>query len=165
MLCAIHVARAAPSALAADVYFTRVPLDQVGDFAAYEYWIGGGHYDFDPDLAAPLLEGGVAPSVAYDSRLDRWLMAHSAPLSQAITLRSGLGVAGPWSAPLVIAEGDLPAIDPQSFVGDVTLLPELFAGDEIVLAQTVSSFERPPTATAQDFWTRLLRVPRPEALP
>jgi hypothetical protein len=151
--------------LAADVYFARVPAGEVTNFAAYEYWSGGGHYDSDPDLAAPLLEGGVAPSVAFDSRHDRWLMAYSTPLSRDVTLRSGLGAAGPWSAPLLIAEGDLPESDPESFCGDVTLLPALFAEDEITLGQTVGSFGRPPSATAEDFWTRLVRVPWPEALP
>jgi hypothetical protein len=156
--------------LAADVYFARVPADEVQNFAAYEYWIGGGDFDSDPDLAAPLLEGGTAPNVAYDARQDRWLMAYSTPLAREITLRSGLGVTGPWSAPLVIGECDLPEIDPDSFCGDVTLLPELFGATdsgetEIALAQTVASFERPASATAQDFWTRLIRVPWPEALP
>jgi hypothetical protein len=151
--------------LAADVYLARVPAGEVTNFAAYEYWSGGGHYDSDPDRAAPLLEGGVAPSVAFDSRHDRWLMAYSTPLSGDITLRSGLGAAGPWSAPLLIAEGDLPESDPESFCGDVTLLPALFAEDEITLGQAVGSFGRPPSATAEDFWTRLVRVPWPETLP
>jgi hypothetical protein len=151
--------------LAADVYLARVPVDEITNFAAYEYWMGGGEYDTDPDLAAPLLEGGVAPSIAYDSRHGRWVMAYSTPLSREITLRSGLGVAGPWSAPLPIAECDLPESDRESFCGDVTLLPALFAGDAITLGQTVGSFERPPSATLEDFWTRVVRVPWPEALP
>ena len=151
--------------LAADVYFARVHADEITNFAAYEYWIGGGDFAPDPDLAAPVLEGGVAPSMAYDARHERWLMAYSTPLTREITLRSGLDVTGPWSGPLAVGNCGLPESDPDSFCGDITLLPERSAEDQIALAQTVASFERPTNATAEDYWTRLLRVPWPDDLP
>ena len=76
--------------LAADVYFARVPAGELTNHAPYEYWAGGGEFDSDPDLAAPLLEGGTAPSVAYDAGRERWLMAYSPPLSVMAAAPMGL---------------------------------------------------------------------------
>lgn len=148
--------------LAADVYVARVPLDLLTEPAAYEYFQGGGDWSADPDLAGPLLEGGTTPSV-WRAGPERYLMAYTTPLAQHITLRSGLGPAGPWSRPVTFGACSLPF--DQAFCGEVSLLPG-FAGDgELALAQTIDSFEAPETATARDFWTKVVRGPVPSELP
>jgi hypothetical protein len=148
--------------LAADVYLARVPLDQLAEPAAYEYFQGGGAWSNDPDLAGPLLEGGEMPSV-WRAGPERYLMAYTTPLAQHITLRSGLGPAGPWSRPVRFGACSLPF--EQAFCGEVSLLPGFAAEGEVALSQTIDSFEAPAGATARDFWTKLVRGPVPSDLP
>jgi hypothetical protein len=144
--------------LAADAYLARAPLDAMTEPAAYEYWTGGGTWTPNIDEALPLVEAGTSPSVAYDPAHSRWLMAYTTPLATEITVRSGLGVTGPWSQPFTLGGCDLPSVDDGAFCGDVTLVPGLARDDEIALTQSVASFERPEGATASDYWTRLVRV-------
>jgi Domain of unknown function (DUF4185) len=151
--------------LSADVYLARVPSAQIAEPSAYEYWQGGGNYGSDPDSALPVVEGGASPSVAWNAAQQRFLMLYATPLANQITVRSGLGISGPWSAPYTLADCDLPASDPSSFCGDLALVPELAADGEIAFTQAVASFARPARATDQDFWTRLAHVPWPTELP
>ena len=151
--------------LSADVYLARVPSAQIADLSAYEYWQGGGNFGPDADLAQPLVEGGQSPSVAWSATEQRWLMLYATPLASELTVRSGLDISGPWSAPYTLGRCDLPSSDPGAFCGDSALVPELAADGQIALTQGVASFARPPAATDQDFWTRLVRVPWPSGLP
>jgi hypothetical protein len=151
--------------LAADVYLARVPSAQIDVASAYEYWQGGGNFGSDPDSALPLVEGGASPSLAFDAERQRWLMLYATPLANELTVRSGLGVTGPWSLPYTLGRCDLPSSDPGSFCGAATLLPALAGAGEIALSQEVNSFARPAQATDADFWTRLVRTPWPSALP
>ena len=151
--------------LSADVYLARVPRAQLAEPSAYEYWQGGGNFGPDPDSARPLIAGGTAPSLAWNAEHQRWLMLYATPLSTAVTVRSGLGVSGPWSAPYALGACDLPASGTNAFCGELSLTPTLAADGQIAFTQGVASFARPATATDQDFWTRLVRVPWPSALP
>ncbi len=151
--------------LSADVYLARVPSAQIAEPSAYEYWQGGGNYGSDPDSALPVVEGGASPSVAWDAARQRWLMLYASPLASDVTVRSGLDVSGPWSAPYTLGACDLPASDPSSFCGDLAIVPELATDGGIAFSQAVATFARPARATDQDFWTRLVRTPWPSALP
>jgi hypothetical protein len=151
--------------LAADAYVARAPVDALTEPAAYEYWAGGGSWTPNPDAAMPLVEAGTSPSVVYDTEHARWLMAYTSPLSDEITVRSGLGVTGPWSQPFTLGRCDLPSIDDGAFCGDVTLVPTWAPNGGIALTQAVASFGRPEGATASDYWTRLIRVEWPAGLP
>ena len=151
--------------LAADVYFARVPKAQLAVPSAYEYWQGGGSFGADPDSARPVVEGGLSPSVAWAEAQQRWLMLYATPLADSVTVRTGLGITGPWSAPHTLGQCDLPASDPSSFCADLALTPSLASGDEIAFTQGVGSFARPARATDEDFWTRLVRTPWPNELP
>src|SRR5450432_781322 len=111
--------------LSADVYLARVPSARIADLSAYEYWQGGGNFGSDPDGARAVVEGGASPSVAFSAAQQRWLMLYATPLAGDVTVRSGLGVSGPWSAPYTLGACDLPESDPSSFCGDLTLVPEL----------------------------------------
>jgi hypothetical protein len=113
----------------------------------------------------PLVEGGTEPSVAFDSTRARWLMLYATPLSSDVSVRSGLGVTGPWSAPHTLGRCVLPASDPSSFCGELALVPELAQNGDIAFTQAVASFSRPKAATDSDFWTRLVRAPWPGELP
>ncbi len=151
--------------LAADAYVARAPIAALLEPAAYEYWAGGGAWSTNPDAALPLVEAGTSPSVAYDATHSRWLMAYTTPLASEITVRSGLGVTGPWSLPVTLGGCDLPSIDDGAFCGDVTLVPGLARNGEIALTQAVASFGRPEGATASDYWTRVVRVGWPVGVP
>ena len=151
--------------LSADVYLARVPSAQITDSSAYEYWQGGGNFGADPDLAQPLVEGGQSPSVAWNATQQRWLMLYATPLANELTARSGLDISGPWSAPYTLGRCDLPSSDPSAFCGDLALVPALAPDAQIALTQGVASFARPAGASDQDFWTRLVQVPWPSALP
>jgi hypothetical protein len=151
--------------LAADVYLARVPSAQLTVASAYEYWQGGGNFGSDPDSALPLVEGGTSPSVAFDLEQQRWLLLYATPLANELTVRSGLGITGPWSAPYTLGRCDLPSSDPSSFCSAATLLPALAGAGEIAFSQEVNTFSRPAQATDADFWTRLVRAPWPSMLP
>lgn len=151
--------------LSADVYLARVDVTRIEQAAAYEYWEGGGNWGTDADLAAPLVEGGASPSIAWDAAHARWLMAYATPLAREITVRSGLDVDGPWSAPMPLAKCDLPATDDQAFCNDIVLHPLLSESSHIVVSQSVQTFERPPNARGSDYDTRVLYSSWPDALP
>ncbi len=151
--------------LDADAYVARAPLDSVTEPAAYEYWAGGGDYAPNADEAAPLVAAGTTPSVAYDAVHSRFLLAYVTPLASEISVRSGLAVTGPWSLPVTLGRCDLPAVDPDSFCGDVTLVPALAGGTDIAVTQAVASFSRVASAAPSDYWTRLLTASWPESLP
>ncbi len=151
--------------LAADAYVARAPLAGLTEPAAYEYWSGGGAFSPNADEAMPLVEAGTSPSVAYDVEHARWLMAYATPLGTELTVRSGLGVTGPWSLPVTLGGCDLPSVDDGAFCGDLTLVPLLAARGEIALTQAVGSFGRPEGATASDYWTRLVKAAWPAGLP
>lgn len=151
--------------LSADIYLARVASAAIAEPSAYEYWQGGGNFGPDADSALPLIEGGSAPSLAFSAARQRFILLYATPFAKEITVRSGLSVSGPWSAPHVLGLCDLPSRDPSSFCGDLTLFPELSSDTEIAFAQGVASFARPVASTAQDSWTRLVRAPWPEDLP
>lgn len=149
--------------LAADVYLARAPLGLVAEPNAYEYFSGGGEWATDPDLANPLLEGGVSPSVRWDAAHERYVMVYTAPLAREIRVRSGLGPGGPWSLPVLLGVCTLPF--PTAFCESVSQLPSFAREGELALAQGIATFEPPADATAEDYWTQLLRAPWPQNLP
>ncbi|HET9931662.1 MAG TPA: DUF4185 domain-containing protein [Polyangiaceae bacterium] len=149
--------------LAADVYLARVLMSDVAEPAAYEYWQGGGGWTSDADLAAPIVEGGTSPSVLFDAAHDRWLMAYATPLASEIQLRSGLGVTGPWSLPLVVGRCRLPPSDPNAFCDDVTLLPAMET-NSLNLGYRIGSFTSAPR-NPREYWTRLVTTTWPTTLP
>lgn len=149
--------------LAADVYLARAPLARVAEPAAYEYWQGGGEWATDPDLAGPLLEAGTMPSVIWHPPTERYLMAYVTPLAREISLRSGLGPAGPWSRPLSWGACALPF--EQAFCGDVAFLPAFAGKRELALSQAVVAFDAPATVGPADYWTQLVRGSVPASLP
>jgi hypothetical protein len=149
--------------LAADVYLARAPLDRLSEPAAYEYFGGGGTWAGDADLAVPLLEGGTTPSVVWHAASRRYLMAYATPLTREITLRSGLGLAGPWSRPLPFGACSLPF--EQAFCGDVTFLPSLAEKNELALAHGIYAFDRPADDDPTSYWTQLVSGAVPDTLP
>jgi len=148
--------------LAADVYMARVRASQIEVAAAYEYWQGGGTWSVDADLAAPIFEGGVRPSVLFDRSQTRWLMAYTTPLATHIEVRSGLDVTGPWSQPLVLGSCDLPEEDPDSFCSAPALLPS--SPGTVGVSYGVATFNR-VTSNAAAYWTRSARTDWPRGLP
>lgn len=151
--------------LSADVYLARAPLSQIDVPSAYEYWLGGGAFGPDPDQAAPVFEGGTSPTIAFDSEHNRWLTLYATPLASEVTARTGLDITGPWSAPHILGKCDLPARDPSSFCGDLSLTPALAGSGEITFTQAVATFSRPANTTDLDYWTRLIRTAWPAELP
>jgi len=151
--------------LDADAYVARAPLASVTEPGAYEYWAGGGEYAPNADEAVPLVAAGTAPSVTYDAVRGRFLLAYVTPLASEVSVRSGLGVTGPWSLPVTLGRCDLPAVDPGSFCGDVTLVPAVAPGADLALTQAVASFSRVTSAAPSDYWTRLLTAAWPSSLP
>lgn len=142
-------------------YLARVAADRLGDRTAYEFYRGGGPgNDFvaSIDEAWPLFEGGGGLAVV--ARADRVYVAYVTPLGETVTLRSGLGPSGPFSAPLAAARCELPA---GGFCRGLSAHPALDAADPGALTLTYanSSFE---PLTAEQRATRMVQV-RLDALP
>jgi len=167
--------------LGADMFVARAPFDRVAVAGAYEYAQGGGTWGPDPDAAAAFARGGTAPSLAFYPARGRWLLAYATPLAQEVTVRSGLGPAGPWSLPVTLGRCAIPPEDPNAFCADVVLHPLLSpvapapdasplapdAAVDIVLSYGLGSFGAPPGASVPPsaYATRLARVPWPATLP
>lgn len=157
----VYVYGGAPARfLAADVYLARVARDRVSEPNAYEYFQGGGSWATDPDLAGALLEGGTQPSVMWHAASERYLMAYATPLAREITLRSGLGAAGPWSRPFTFGSCALPF--EQAFCGDLEFLPAFATKGALALGQGVVAIDPPADADERDYWTRLVSGDLPD---
>ena len=161
--------------LSSDMFVARVPPDRLAIAGAYEYAQGGGAWGPDADGAGPFAEGGTSPSLAFYPERARWLLAYATPLGGEVTLRSGLGPAGPWSLPVKLGRCAVPETDPEAFCADVVLHPALSppagqppaggAADEIVLSYGVGTFSATADTFAPAYETRLVRAPWPPALP
>ena len=143
--------------LSADCSVARAPEDAAGDGAAYEYTVGGAHWERDIDRAFPLLEAGSSVSARYFEALGRYLMAYATPLGSEIVLRSGLSPAGPWSGPHPVALCELP--EPDAFCGRVDLHPTLRAEPgRVVVSYSVGSFGAGPGEDPAAYSVRLASV-------
>lgn len=94
------------------VYVARVPVNQILNKAAYQYWMGtywGRGLTAEP---RPVASGGVGEvSVQWSPSLRRWLMLSTDVFSNGIVLRQAANPQGPWTAPRVVASGaDYPSI-------------------------------------------------------
>lgn len=151
-----------------DCYVARAPIDRLEDASAYEYSTGGGQWSAQPDDAWPVVVNAGDPvGVLHDAARHRYLMAYVTPLGDTLTVRSGLGPDGPWSAPFELARSALP--DKDAFSGSVALHPEL-AGrippGSIAASYGFSTFT-PGAAEAnpEGYWSRLAVLPLPRELP
>lgn len=124
------------------VYLTRVPEKQMRDLNAYEYWDGGKWVPKNPDVAAPLVFGGVGEiSVQYNSYLGQYLMLTTDD-HNSVVMRRAPSPTGPWSAPEVLIAGpELPSmygayIHPWSSGPDLYFLTTVHSNYNVLLMHT-----------------------------
>lgn len=151
--------------LAASAFVARAPVARVAEVGAWEYWSGSDHWTSAADEAWPLFDAGPALSVQYVSARSRFVAAYATPLAREITVRSGLGPAGPWSSPQVLAACDLPESDPQAFCAEVVLHAPFSRGATVALTHSVGSFDRPAETPPAEVRARFAHASLPAALP
>jgi Domain of unknown function (DUF4185) len=89
-----------------DAYLARVPVDQLLDATAYEYWTAAGWKRGAEDKAVAVVRAPVGEmSVFYDAGLRTWLMTGLDQPMNSIVLRTAPSPAGPWSAEQVVVSG------------------------------------------------------------
>ncbi len=105
----------------------RVPLDQVRDQSAYQFWTGARWVSDVTQSAAVLnnIPGDV--SVTYNRYLKRYVAVHSAILSNQVLMQLADQPQGPWAEPIVLFTGRSPATG-VDYAGRQH--PELAAADD-----------------------------------
>ena len=93
-----------PNGRFGDAYLARVPKHYLLDNAAYEYWTGKGWSRGNSAVATPIVAGPVGElSIRYDKTLRSWEMMYLDEAAEAIVLRLAPDPAGPWGAPIQVA--------------------------------------------------------------
>ncbi len=83
-------------------HVARAPIEGATSRASYTFWDGRG---WSPDVAASVASvpgSGSGMSVAYNAKLDKFLMVTTAGFAKEIRARVADHVTGPWSASVVV---------------------------------------------------------------
>lgn len=124
------------------VYVARVPKQKIRDLGAYEYWDGGKWVPKNPDVAAPIVFGGVGEiSVQYNDFLGQYLML-TTDNRNSVVMRRAPTPTGPWSEPEVLIDGnELPTMygaymHPWSSGPDLYFLTTVHTNYNVLLMHT-----------------------------
>nr|WP_305095374.1 DUF4185 domain-containing protein [Prescottella sp. R16] len=124
------------------VHLARVPEKQLLDLNAYEYWDGGKWEPKNPDVAAPIVFGGVGEiSVQYNDYLQQYLMLTTDDRN-SVVMRRAPTPEGPWSAPETLVDGTELAsmyggyIHPWSSGPDLYFLTTVHSNYNVLLMHT-----------------------------
>ena len=124
------------------VHIARVPEPQIMDLGAYEYFDGAKWIKGNPDVAKPIMPGGVGElSVAYNEYLGQYLMLTTDQYNSVVMRRSP-SVTGPWSPPEVLVDTrELPTaygayIHPWSSGRDLYFLTTVHNNYNVLLMRT-----------------------------
>jgi len=124
------------------VYLARVPEQKIRDLGAYEYWDGGKWVPKNPDVAAPIVFGGVGEiSVQYNDFLGQYLML-TTDNRNSVVMRRAPAPTGPWSEPEVLIDGnELPTMygaymHPWSSGPDLYFLTTVHTNYNVLLMHT-----------------------------
>ncbi|WP_342660167.1 hypothetical protein Rruber_04781 [Rhodococcus ruber] len=93
-----------PNGRIGSVGLARVPVDDVLNPSAYQYWVHDRWMPVFEQLATPLADGAASElSVRFDAARDRWQMSYLDPIAGNIVLRESDSPQGHWSdaTPLV----------------------------------------------------------------
>ncbi|MBA8959096.1 hypothetical protein JOJ86_002387 [Rhodococcus percolatus] len=124
------------------VHIARVPEPQIMDLGAYEYFDGAKWIKGNPDVAKPIMPGGVGElSVAYNEYLGQYLMLTTDQYNSVVMRRSP-SVTGPWGPPEVLVDTrELPTaygayIHPWSSGRDLYFLTTVHNNYNVLLMRT-----------------------------
>ncbi|CAM3223105.1 DUF4185 domain-containing protein [Prescottella defluvii] len=124
------------------VYLARVPEKHIRDLDAYEYWDGGKWEPKNPDLATPIVFGGVGEiSVQYNSFLGQYVLL-TTDHRNSVVMRRAPAPTGPWGAAEVLVDGnELPSmygayIHPWSSGPDLYFLTTVHSNYNVLLMRT-----------------------------
>ena len=124
------------------VHVARVPEAQIMDLGAYEYFDGGKWIKGNPDVAKPIVAGGVGElSVAYNEYLGQFLML-TTDHNNSVVMRRSPSITGPWSGPETLVDArELPSaygayIHPWSSGPDLYFLTTVHSNYNVLLMRT-----------------------------
>lgn len=113
-----------PSGRQGPAILARVPIDQIEDPAAYQWFKGGNTWDSTPAGSKEILPAPVEElSVAYNEHLDRFV-ALTSMASGVVSMRVAENPQGPWSAPQTLVDRRMfpnayaPMIHPSSITSN-----------------------------------------------
>lgn len=105
------------SSPALDVVLARVPLSQVEERDAYQFW-DSAEWVADVRAAKPVMHGVPGGlSVSYNAFLQAYLAVHSAVLSNKVVFQVAPNPEGPWSTPVEAFTGAAAAKDLVNYAG------------------------------------------------
>lgn len=104
-----------PNGRFGSIDLARVPLDQVLNKGAYQYWMRGHWAPAAANHATPIADGTAGEiSVRYDAGTGLWQMSYLDVTRGAIVLRNAASPQGAWSAPTTMIDH---AVYPQVYGG------------------------------------------------
>ncbi|UVE95130.1 DUF4185 domain-containing protein [Dietzia sp. B32] len=113
-----------PSGRRGPATLARVPIDQVENPGAYQWFKGGSTWESDPSASEVILPAPVEElSVAYNEYLNKYISLTSTA-SGVVSMRVASAPEGPWSAPQTLVDRRMfpnayaPMIHPDSITSD-----------------------------------------------
>jgi len=122
----------------------RVPLAQVTDRAAWEFYSTSQKWQKEIDGSTVVLNGNDMMSVSYNIYLKRYLAVYSQPMSTDVMLCTAKNLEGPWSKPLKAFDARPPA-NAIGWIYDAMEHPEYAQEDGRIIYITYSRQTGPLT--------------------
>ncbi|MDF1594151.1 MAG: DUF4185 domain-containing protein [Desulfobacterales bacterium] len=101
----------------------RVPLANVADRGAWEFYGASQKWQKEIDDSKVVLEGNDMMSVSYNSHLERYLAVYSQPMGTGVMFRTAKKLEGPWSKPLKAFDA-MPPLNAIGWIYDAMEHPE-----------------------------------------
>ena len=141
-----------PDTLRKPCRLARVPLDDILDRKAWEFYAGDGNWTPELGAAATVLDGNDMMTVFYSEYLEQFAVIYSQPLETRVVLRTAPAPEGPWSDPIDVFEAE-EAVSSTGWVYDALAHPEFSEDGGRVIYITYSRQTAPLTSEM-----RLVRV-------
>jgi len=156
-----------PVFLSTECHVARLVGADIGDPAAYEHYAGGDQWSDDIAEEVPIFESGPhRTAVRYHPGVGRYVLLFAHGFGTQIEIRTAPEPQGPWTAPSVLADCDLPADDPDAFCATPAMHLELMSDwhpDDLAVTYDIGTLapdaEARRLADPAAYWPRLVRLP------
>lgn len=158
-----------PTFLSYECHVARLTGTDIGDPASYEHFAGDGEWSSDIAEEVPVFESGPhRTAVRFHPGLDSYILLFAHGFGTQIEMRLAPSPEGPWTAPVVVADCELPASDPDAFCATPALHLELmndWRPEQLAVTYDIGTLapdaEARRAAAPAAYWPRLVRFELP----
>lgn len=104
-------------------HVARVPLANILDKRAWQFYTGDSNWSSDPLQSQEIFNGSEMMSVSFNPYINRFVVVYSEPMGATAMIRTAPHPEGPWSAPTELFSVDAPA-NSNGWVYDFLAHPE-----------------------------------------